>query len=121
MKWPPAMHTQYVTPLLNSHGISIGELEVVAEHTAPTLPAELRSSYSRLLELGLRRLIALHPSQAILVIELLAGEDSVIFAKELSLLPGYTYAVKDVAAPIKPMTMYEYSHLHWNLRVKDGN
>jgi len=115
------MHTQYVIPRSDFLGIFSGELGTVADHTAPTLPVELHSSYSKLLELGLRRLIALHPSATIIVIELIAGTDSVIFAKELSLLPDFTYAVKDVAAPLKPMNMFEYSHLHWNLRVKDGH
>jgi len=115
------MHTLSDIAACCFHGTGSGELITSPELTVNHLQAELHSSYSALLELGLQKLITLYPSVATLLIELVAGEDCVIFASRLSLTKDFTLTVQAVGTAVNPMSINQPTVLHWRLQINYGH
>lgn len=121
MSWQQHMQSQLDTELSDFRGITIGKELAEVQRIAVPLQAELHSSYCKLLEHGLRKLIGSLPERPILVIELLLGSDYVIFARQLQLTQDYNLAVLNVTPNRKATDTHEFTLLHWNLRVKNGH
>lgn len=118
--WQQHMHTQLDTELLDFHGISIGGSALSLVHTVNALQAELHSSYCNLLTSGLKKLIALHPSAATLVIELVAEGDFVISANRWSLTEDYILIVQSVSTYPSLSLTSKFSTMHYRSQINHG-
>lgn len=118
--WPLDTLSLSDTGRSDFRGTFNGESITSPELIASALHLELHSYYSTLLELGLQKLLVLHPSAATFLIELVAGEDCVISAKLYYLTQDCTLIAKDVAIP-RVTNMPTPTLLHWRLRINHGN